>query len=163
MNKKAIIVYYSWSGNTRKIAKLISEQIDADLFEVKPINDYPENYSACVDQANREIKNGFMPQIKDYPESLGNYDLIFIGTPNWWSTMAPPLLTLLKNVDLSGKSIIPFCTHGGGGAGHFVKDVKRICKNSVVLKNFELYGNGGSSASKEIFSWLKEIDIIEEK
>ncbi|MGD8781316.1 MAG: flavodoxin [Ignavibacteria bacterium] len=159
MNKKSIIIYYSWSGNTKTISGLIKEKIGSNLFEINPVNAYSDTYSICLDQAKKEKRDGFTPELKEYPNDLDSYDYIFIGTPIWWHTMVPPLFTFLKNTDLSGKIIVPFCTHGGGGKGTFINDLRNLCKGSNVLKYLELFGSGGSSVAAEISAWLNIIGI----
>ncbi len=160
MNKKTIIIYYSWSGNTETVARLIHEKTGGQLFKVNPVKAYPSNYRSCVDRAKKEIQAEFMPELKALPDNLDSYDIIFIGTPIWWHSMAPPVTTFLKHADLSEKTIVPFCTHGGGGKGHYINDVTRLCENSVVLDDLALYGNGGKTAASEIFAWLNRIEIM---
>ena len=157
MSKKALIIYYSWSGNTRTIAEIIQQQIDGELFELKPEIPYSSNYSECTKQAKNEIKSGFTPQLKVLPENLENYDTILIGSPNWWSTMAPPVASFLKQADLSGKTIAPFFTHGGGGKGRYVSDIKKLCGNASILDDLSLYGD--SASATDIAAWLKRIGI----
>ena len=159
MDQKPIIIYYSWSGNTKTVARLIQNKIGGQLFEVNPVQAYPSKYNSCVDQAKKEIQTGFMPELKAVPDNLGSNDVIFIGTPIWWYTMAPPVFTFLKHADLTGKTIVPFCTHGGGGKGHFTDDVTKLCKNSTILDDLVLYGNGGTTAASEIMAWLNRIQI----
>lgn len=165
MNKNTLIVYYSWSGNTEIIAKLIQEEIGGDLFELTPVQAYPSNYTACVEQAKGEIHAKaiharFVPKLKALPDSLDNYDNIFIGTPIWWHTMSSPILTFLSNFDLSGKTIIPFSTHGGGGRGHYIEDIRKLCQDSNILDDILLFGNGGRNAKKDISTWLNRIEIL---
>ena len=159
MHKKALIIYYSWSGNTERIAKLIQEKVDGQLFKLEPVQAYSSNYRSCVDQAKKEIQNGFMPELKTIPDNLDSFDMIFIGSPNWWSTMAPPVLSFLKQNDLSGKTIIPFLSHGGGGKGHYAEEIKKVCKKSIVLEDLALYGNGGTTAESEIVGWLNGFEM----
>lgn len=155
---KTLIVYYSWSGNTRHIAGKIQQQTGGTLFELKPVNEYPRSYGACVDVAKKEIDTEFTPELKAMPENLDSYDTIFVGSPIWWHTLASPVLSFIKNNDLSGKTIIPFCTHGGGGQGKFSQDVARFCRKSVILDELVLFDNGGSTADSEISEWLKRLN-----
>ena len=161
MKKTGIIIFYSWSGNTGCIARLIQMQTGAQLFEIDPVNAYPAYYSECVKQAKKEIRGNFMPELVEMPDNLSDHDIVFIGSPIWWHTMAPPIFTFLSQVDLPGKIVIPFCTHGGGGKGHFPDDVAALCQNSTVLEDLELFGNSGRSAEKDISDWLTRIGIIE--
>lgn len=154
-----LIVYYSHSGNTKKLAELIGQKTGCALFEIKPVDAYPVAYSAVVEQAKREIKAGYRPALQAFPENMQDYDTIFVGSPNWWSTIAPPVATFLKNCDLSGKTLIPFCTHGGGGFAGLERDIKALCPSASMLSGLALYEDGGRGG--EISSWLKRIGIEE--
>ena len=156
--KKAAVVYYSWSGNTAAVAELISNKTGARLLEITPLRAYPSDYSTCVAQAKKEIRTGFMPELKPISDNPDSYVLFFIGTPIWWYTMAPPVHTFLNSHDWSGKTIVPFCTHGGGGSGHFFEDVSGMCKKTIIIDGLELYGTGGKTAASDIDDWLKFID-----
>ncbi len=160
MKKKTIIIYYSWSGNTRTVAQLIQDKMGGQLFELLPVNAYPDTYSSCTERAKKEIQSEFMPELLSLPKDLNSYDVVFIGSPNWWSTMAPPVLSFLKLASLKGKIIVPFITHGGGGKGRYEDVVKNLCQNSTVLDVLDLYGRGGITASSEIDAWLKRIKIL---
>lgn len=158
MRNKTIVIYYTWSGNTETVAKLIQQQTNGDLFQIKPVNPYPTDYNKCVDQSKGEIQSGYMPELVSLPdESIKQYDTVFIGTPVWWCTMAPPVLTLLSNVDLTGKIIIPFSTHGGDGELNSLKDIVKNCPNSISRNGISLFDNGGVSAATIISEWLKKI------
>jgi flavodoxin len=84
--QKILVVYYSWSGNTRAVAQQIQSLTEADIFEIKPVKPYPENYSECVKQARKEIDDNYKPKITGTVENIAQYDVIFVGSPNWWST-----------------------------------------------------------------------------
>lgn len=152
-----LIVYYSHSGNTRKLANLIAQQIDADCLEIIPEKPYPNDYTSVVNQAKQEISRNFRPTLKNAQINLNKYTTIFIGSPNWWSSIAPPIATFIDTNDLSAKKIIPFCTHGGGGFGHIPQDIKRLCKNATVLNGFANYGS--SINLQEVKKWLSKLDI----
>ena len=151
--KKTAVVYYSWSGNTAAVAGLIHNETGGRLLEISPSTAYPSDYRTCVIQAKKEIQTGFMPELKTISENLDGFDLFFIGTPVWWNTMAPPVLTFLKQVNWSGKTLVPFCTHGGGGKGHFIDDVRCVCGNAALLDELVLYGSGGAAVSADIRVW----------
>lgn len=152
-----LIVYYSHSGNTRKLANLIAQQIDADCLEIIPEKPYPNDYTSVVNQAKQEISRNFRPALKNAQINLNKYTTIFIGSPNWWSSIAPPIATFIDTNDLSAKKIIPLCTHGGGGFGHIPQDIKRLCKNTTVLNGFANYGS--SINLQEVKKWLSKLDI----
>ncbi|MDX9953402.1 MAG: flavodoxin [Anaerolineae bacterium] len=149
-----LIVYFSRSGNTRAIANLIQQEVGGTLFELQPATAYPPAYNTVVEQAKREIRAGFRPPLRSLPEALAAAT-IFVGTPNWWDTLAPPVATFLTAYDLAGKTIAPFCTHGGGGAGKIPQDLARLCPGATVLEHLALYGSGGAGARAEVSAWLR--------
>ncbi len=151
---KTLVAYYSWSGKTKTIANFIQELTGADIFCIEPLDAYIQDYSACCDQAKEEINRGYHPELKDTVENIEQYDTIYIGTPNWWSTMAPPVATFLASHDLKGKTVIPFCTYGGGGKGHIFTDMNKLCPEVNTLKGFVCSGSIAKSAKNEIKTWL---------
>ncbi|VBB04911.1 flavodoxin signature [Lucifera butyrica] len=157
MSKKILIVYYSHSANTRKLAKLIEQETGGTLCELLPEKAYPVDYNTVVEQAKKEIQAGFRPDLKTKVKDIASYNTVLIGTPNWWSTIAPPIATFLESYDLSGKNVAPFCTHGGGGSGHIEATVKKLCPDSTVLSALSVYGDTAKGAQVE--SWLKKIGV----
>lgn len=158
---KTLVAYYSQSGGTRKVAKQIRAKTNGRIFEIEPETPYQGDYDAVVAQAKMDIENGIRPPLKALPESFDPFDTIFIGTPNWWSKVAPPVATFLASCDLSGKIIIPFYTHGGGGAGEIEKDIAALCPNSTVKPGFVMPGNSSSQVEELVESWLRKAGIID--
>ena len=105
---KTLVAYFSWSGNTEKIAAHIAEQTGADLLEIQPETPYPTDYNECGDVALAERDNNERPAIANLPESLDEYETILIGYPIWWHTAPMIIGTFLESYDLSGKVIYPF-------------------------------------------------------
>ena len=159
MAGQVLVVYFSRSGNTRGIANLIHQQVGGTLHEIQPEESYPDSYNATVDQAKREIKAGYKPALRSTLDNIESYDTVFVGSPNWWSTIAPPVATFLSEYDLSGKTIVPFCTHGGGGLGRIGRDIARLCAQSTVLSSFEIYGSGGGNALARVSAWLSSTKL----
>lgn len=157
MSKNILIVYYSHSGNTGKLAKLIKEETDGVLCELLPEKAYPGDYDTVVEQAKKEIQTGFRPVLKTEVKDLSSYDTVFVGTPNWWSTIAPPIATFLGIYNLAGKTVVPFCTHGGGGAGNIEGTIKTLCIDSRVVSLLAVYGNAAKAS--EVGAWLKKIGV----
>jgi len=118
-----MVAYFSHSGNTREIANLIHKSVGGDIFEVQAQKPYPKEYDAVVKQARHELDSGYKPALKTKIKNIKAYDLIFIGYPSWWSTFPAPVKTFLSEYDLSGKTILPFCTHEGSGLGRSVTDI----------------------------------------
>jgi flavodoxin len=145
-----LTIYYSYSGNTRKIASEIHQVVGGNIVEIEPIEPYPKNYNAVVDQARRELRSGYKPKLKAGVENIASYDTIFLGSPNWWHTIAPPVITFLSESDLSGKVIIPFITHGGGGLERSAMEVAALCPGATVLKSLAVFGADVKAAQK----WL---------
>lgn len=159
--KKILVAYFSHSGNTKEIARQIKEATGGDIFEIVPIKPYPTEYQAVVAQAKKEINANFKPELKNKVENINQYDVIFVGSPNWWSTIAPPVATFLASYDFSGKTIVPFFTHGGGSIGRCETDVRKYCPKSTVLKSLYIPGSSVKSAQKDVEKWLREIKIIQ--
>ena len=118
------------------------------LFRSKP---YSFSYNTAVKEAREEIEKGYCPPLLEGAEAIENTDVIFVGFPNWLKTFAPPVLSFLRAVDLSGKTIIPFCTHGGGGFGRMIEDYKKECKNSIIKDGIALRGD---YSFDELRKWL---------
>ena len=128
---KSLILYFSRAGNnysssgikfieignTEVIANYIKEFTDADMFKMDPLNEYPEDYMKCTEVAQEELQKDERPELKEYIDDISEYDVIYIGFPNWWSTMPMPVWTQLEKLDFEGKIIKPFVTHEGSGFG----------------------------------------------
>lgn len=156
--RKVLIVYFSHSfGNTRQIADMIRKETGGDIFEIKPKQPYTANHRAVVEQARREIDAGFRPELVAMPEKLDAYDVIFVGTPNWWNTMAPPVATFLSGHDFSGKTLVPFTTHGGSGLGHYPEDMKKLCPKANFLEGATFSRDSIPQSGAAVKKWIAEI------
>ena len=155
--QKNLIVYYSHSGNTKKAAEMIHAIAGGDIIKLEPVNPYPRDYSSVVKQAKKELSSGFLPELMPHIKDISAYERVFIGTPNWWSTASPPVMSFLSQLDFTGKTVVPFCTHGGGGAGRVFSDIKAACPGSEVLKGFLCCGS--PAGSKSISAWLRQIGV----
>lgn len=154
---KILIAYYSWSGNTRFAAEQIQKVTGGTLFEIKPAKAYPSDYSACVDQAKQECRDEFKPELATKVEDFSKYDVIFVGTPNWWSTMAPPVLTFLTSSDFRGKTVVPFVTHGGGGMARCEQDMRKACPQASFVRGGAFSGSGIRNAEAALAKWVNEV------
>jgi len=158
-SKKAIVVYYSFSGNTRATAKQIASKIDADLFEIETKKTYPSEYGKLVKEAKKEIQDGFLPELKAMPENLADYSTVFVGSPNWWGTITPALSTFLKEGNFQGKTVIPFFTHGSGGMQNMAKDTASQLdgKGATILDAIAFRGDPAGAPEKDLDEWLKKL------
>jgi flavodoxin len=106
-----------------------------------------------------EIRAGHRPALESALDDVESYDTVFVGSPNWWNTLAPPVATFLSEHDLSGKTVVPFCSHGGGGLGSVAADVAELCPRSTVLRSFHVYGSGGIDAQARVAAWLRQLGM----
>lgn len=159
---KILVAYFSHSGNTHTIAEQIQKVTGADLFEIEVQEAYPSEYQGVLDRAKKEINNREKPALKTMPENLAQYDVVFIGSPNWWSTIAPAVATFLSTGDFTGKTIIPFVTHGGGGMARCETDAKKLCPKAIWMKGFAVNGSSVDGAAPHVEKWLKGIGIVNE-
>lgn len=155
--KKILIAYYSHSGTTKNVAEQIIQAVGGDLFEIKEADPYPRDYNAVVKQAKQEIASGYRPKIKGSIPNISDYDLVIVGSPNWWSTIAPPVATFLTQEKFSGQTIAPFITHGGGGLNRTTSDIRKLCPDSNVLEGFDANRSGQLSAWLEAHHITKEM------
>ena len=163
MNKTRLVLFYSWSGNTRRAARLLAERAGADLGELEPVSPYPADYAQTVRRAGQEIRQGTCPALHPLSLDLSNCEALFLGTPNWCGTMAPPLRSFLCQALPQGLCIAPFCTHGGGGAGRIAVDLARLCAGCEVLPLLSLRGDEVSGAGSVIDRWLEQIGLAPDR
>lgn len=155
--KKILIAYYSHSGNTAKIAKQIQKHTGGDIFEIKTKDEYPSKYNDLLNQAKKEISDGYKPALISKVTNIEDYDIIFVGSPNWWSTIAPAVASFLSEYGFSGKTIVPFCTHGGGGVSRCFDDMKKLRPDAKFSEGKGFYQSDASE--NEISDWLKKLNL----
>lgn len=160
--KKMLIVYYSWSnGNTKKIAEMLQKATGADIAKIETVKPYEGSYQDVVEQGKQEVDSGFQPEIKPLPYSVADYDVIAIGTPTWWYTMAPAVLTYLNSQNWNGKIVVPFMTNGGW-PGHVIKDIQKACKGAKSACEIQIQfdSSGGDhmeTNEREIQKWIESV------
>lgn len=154
--KKPLVLYYSQTGNTQKVAEEIHRLVGGDILRIEPAKPYPDDYDTLVALAKEEQKNNARPAVRTAMPDFGKYSIIFLGFPNWWSSMPMPMFTFLEKAGLKGMSIAPFDTNGGGGMGHSVEDIRKLLPDCVVLKALAINGRdaGSQEAAAAIRSWL---------
>lgn len=156
--EKVLVAYFSWGGNTRAAAQAAADATGGTLAEIKAVKPYPAEYSACVEQAKKEIRENHHPAIVVQPAvDVSQYDVILVGSPNWWSTIAPPVASFLKANDLAGKKVALFVTHGGGGMAHCEKDATRLAKKATMLKGAAFSGSTIESHRGDVREWVHSI------
>ncbi len=160
--RRVLVVYFSHTGNTRAVAMMIHDRAGGDVFEIVPVRPYPAEYDSVVAQAKRELDAGFKPPLKGKVKDIRSYDVIFVGYPNWWSSLPPPVATFLSAYDLSGKTVVPFCTHGSGGLGHTVADLTKLCPKSTVLEALSVRGTDAKKSQDAVSAWLKRLNLLKQ-
>lgn len=157
--KKMLVVYYSWGGNTKAAAEIIQKETGADMFELKTKQAYSEDYQELLAVSKKEIEEKNYPALQSMPANLNGYDVIFVGTPNWYSTMAPAVSEFFAKAKINDKTVVPFVTHGGGGMANCEKDMQNACPLSKCLKGIAINGKDAANATAAIQKWLKEIGM----
>ncbi len=172
-DKKILVVYFSRTGeeynvgnitkgNTAIVTEYIAQKTGADTFEIKAAKPYPDEYEACTELAKKELESNTRPAIEKNIDNLAQYDTIFLGYPIWWGAVPRVLLTFLEANDFSGKTIIPFCTHGGSGLAGTEREIADACPNAKVLEGLAIVGktaqNDLPAAQKDVDAWLKGLD-----
>lgn len=143
-------------GNTEIVANILHDLTGAELFKIEPCVPYSQDYSECINQAKADQIRKARPELIRYPADLKNYDLLYLGFPNYWGTMPMPVFTFLERSNFSGKRICLFCTHEGDGFGRSREDVRRICKEAIIEAGPAILGAYISEAEETIGAWLHE-------
>lgn len=144
-------------GNTEAAAELIRGITGGDLFRIDTVKKYPTDYTETTEVAKDELIKNARPELTAKVENMEEYDTIILGYPNWWGTMPMAVYTFLESYNLTGKTIVPYCTHEGSGLGHSVKDIAKLCPKAKVTKGLAIHGTGVSGSGKDIARWLDEV------
>jgi flavodoxin len=160
---KVLIAFYSWGGNTRGIAQQIQQKIGADIFEIELVKPYSTNYNTCLDEAQRDQQRAARPEIKDKIANMAQYDTIILGYPNWWASIPMPIASFLEGYDFSGKTIVPFCSNGGGRFGQSLTAIAKLVPRSKITEGLSVNYSGGRSLPNDISVWLKKVGIAEKR
>ena len=158
---KMLVLYYSQTGNTKAVATEMATRLGADIEEIVPVQIYDGDFQATIERGKKELDEGAYPEIQPLKTDVANYDVIFIGYPVWFGTYAPPVITFLNQVDLSGKKVVPFCTFGSGGLESSTKDLAEAEPNAEILPGYGVRAARMDAAPKEIDQFLKTNGFIE--
>ncbi len=160
--KKLLIAYFSWTnGNTEKIAKMLQKEVGGDLVKIETVQPYDASYDEVVEQAKKDTEKGVEPEIKKLDINIDDYDAIAIGTPTWWYTMAPAVLTFMHQNHFEGKTVIPFMTNAGW-PGHVIKDMKKASSGATIVNEKEILfdSDGGDhmqTSITELEEWIASV------
>lgn len=146
-------------GNTQYVATIISEATGSDLFEIKTVHTYPGSHKALIDAAKVEIDNNARPKLATHIKNLKDYDVVFVGFPNWWYDMPMPLYSFFDEYDFGGKTVIPFCTHGGSRFSGAIKTIRELEPQATVLDGYSVARERVANSEEGILKWLEKIGM----
>lgn len=156
---KILIAYFSWSGNTETLAGMIQQETGGDLFAIETQTPYTDDYDTLVDQAKQEQEDNARPALAAQVEHMEDYDTVFLGYPNWWNDVPMAVLTFVESYDWTGKTIIPFCTSGGGGFGNGVNSIESAAQGASFLEGFHVGGSRVDDAAGDVAAWLSSLEL----
>ena len=165
-DKKVLVAFFSRTGenynvgniskgNTHIIAEMIAGETNGKLFQIEPVKPYPDEYRACVDIAKTEKENKARPAVKE-DIAAEDYDVIFLGYPNWWGDMPMAVYTFIEKHDWNGKTVIPFCTHEGSGLSDTENDIRKAAHGAAVTKGLAIHGSHVDEAKSALAQWVEE-------
>lgn len=146
-------------GNTQYVAVIISEATGSDLFEIKTVHTYPGSHKALIDAAKVEIDNNARPKLATHIKNLKDYDVVFVGFPNWWYDMPMPLYSFFDEYDFGGKTVIPFCTHGGSRFSGAIKTIRELEPKATVLDGYAIARDRVPESKDGVLKWLEKIGM----
>lgn len=146
-------------GNLEIMAQYIQEEVGGDLFSVQTAELYSQNYRETTNQAKEEQNNDERPELVSHVENVEQYDVVFLGYPNWWGGLPMPMFTFLEEYDFSGKTIIPFCSHGGSALGSGPSEIQELCPEATLLEGLAVSGSQVEGSQSDIQSWIEGLGL----
>lgn len=177
-SQTVLVAYFSWAdnaavegevdavsspsvtkpGNVEQLALWVQERTGGELFSIRVTEPYPSDWDECLERANEEKADGARPELAQSVENMEDYDVIFLGYPNWWYSCPTAILSFLEEYDLSGKQIYLFCSHGTGELASSVEDIRAAIPNSSISEHvFDVYEEDAASSKQDIETWLEEL------
>lgn len=160
-----LVAYFSATNTTEGVAKKIADSLSADLYEIIPEQPYTDEDLDYHDDDSRSTiemnDNSARPAISGSVEDMEQYSIVFLGYPNWWASIPMPIASFLEEYDFTGKTIIPFCSHGGGRFGQSLTAIGKLVPDAAIGEALSVHYSGGSSLPEDVAVWLKENGIIE--
>ena len=159
--RKILIAYFSHTGNTRTIAEMIHAAVGGDMLEIRAAEPYPPEHSATERRARKEWEDNARPALgMELPADMGVYDTIFIGYPDWFRTTPMIVRTFLEQFGFAGKTLVPFCTHGGNGLADSPRDIAQSCPQATLVEGLAVPGSRAAKAQNDVLSWLQEKKLL---
>ena len=154
-SKKILVVYFSHTGNTEKVAQLIQSKTGADIFKIETATPYPSVYRETTELAKQEKADNTRPALKNKVENMAQYDVVFVGYPIWWYTAPMAVATFADSYDFSGKTVITFCTSGGSPISESTPDINKWFKGANVIEGIRAYPDDTAATEK----WLAGLNL----
>lgn len=168
---KNLIIYYSRKGenyvngsirnlakgNTEIVTEFIQKTVGGDLFEVDTMKPYSADYTACTNEAKKELHEQARPELKKYLDSIDGYDNIFVCGPCWWGTFPMAVFSQLERLDFTGKKVMAVMTHEGSGLGSCERELKKICKGASFGKGLAVHGADAEKSESTVTAWAKKV------
>ena len=177
-NGNILVAYFSWAdnavldddvdavsspsviapGNVQQLATWVQEETGGQLFSIQVKDPYPSDWDECLSRANEERRDDARPQLVANVENIDEYDVVFLGYPNWWYGVPMPLLSFLEANDLSDKQVYLFCSHGTGGLANSVEIISEALPDSTISDNiFDCYEEDAPNSQEDISNWVSEL------
>ena len=154
--QKMLVLYYSETGTTKTVAEELQKQLNADIESIEAVEPYSGNFQETIQRGQREMQRGEWPAIKPIQKKIADYDIIFLGYPIWFGTYANPIVTLIKENDFAGKTIVPFCSFGSGGLNTSTDALKKALPKATIKEGYGVRTARVAAAPKELDRFLKE-------
>lgn len=154
-----LVAYFSWSGNTEQMARIITGETGADLFEIVPATPYTDDYDELLDIAQQEQADNTRPELSAHVENWDSYDTVFVGYPNWWSNAPMAVYTFPESCDWTGKTLIPFNTSAGGGFGRSLSGIEESAEGAELLEGLALTESELTDAQNRVTEWLTGLGL----
>ena len=146
-------------GNMQVLTNMIAAHTGADVFEIQVTDLYPSAYRATTNQAKQEQSDNVRPALAAQVENMADYDVIYLGYPNWWGELPMAVCTFLESYDFSGKTIVPYCSHEGSGLGGGPRQIAELCPNATLLDGFAVRGGSVMNAENDLLDWLDGLGL----
>ena len=164
-NKKSIIIYFSRAdenyavgyiskGNTEVIAEYIKDLTNADMFKVERKVPYAKDYNTCIEEAKLEQQKNERPELVEILPSIDSYEVVYIGSPNYWGGLPQPMYTQLEKLNFQGKIVRPFVTHEGSGLGNIPSELQSLCVGATIESGLAIRGALVNSSKNKVEDWI---------
>ena len=154
--QKMLVLYYSETGTTKTVALELQKQLGADIESIECVKPYSGVFQETMQRGQREMQSNEWPALKPLTKMIADYDVVFLGYPIWFGTYANPIVTLVKEQDFAGKTLVPFCTFGSGGLNTSAEALKKALPKAKVAEGYGVRTARVSAVAKELDRFLKE-------